>query len=52
MECEQCGTVTDELFDSKVYGLLCSLCAHRQEERSEYGYGLSASTFGFLSEEE
>jgi len=52
MTCEQCGATTSELYDSENYGLLCSRCAFRQEEHSGHGYGLSASTFGFLSETE
>jgi len=49
--CDQCFTITGELVDTE-HGQLCNRCALRQEERSAYGYGLSASTFGFSSETE
>ena len=49
--CDQCGTSDRTLYPTE-YGRLCDPCAYRQDERSEYGYGLSASTFGFLSESE
>jgi DNA-directed RNA polymerase subunit RPC12/RpoP len=50
-ECAQCGTRTREAYPSED-GTLCAPCAHRQNERDEYGHGLAASTFGFLSETE
>lgn len=50
--CSQCDTVTSELMPSEEYGWLCSVCSSRQAEHDEYGHGLSASTFGFLSESE
>jgi hypothetical protein len=46
--CDQCFTITSELSDDG----LCDRCALRQEEHNAFGYGLSASTFGFLSETE
>jgi hypothetical protein len=49
--CEQCFTITAELTDTE-FGPLCDRCLYRQEEHNEYGHGLSASTFGFLSETE
>ena len=52
LQCAQCGTLTAELTDSEDFGLLCSRCAFRQEERGAHGYGLSAGTYGFLSETE
>lgn len=48
--CDQCGTV-DNLTPTE-HGNLCPVCAHRQAERDQYGHGLTASTFGFLSEVE
>jgi hypothetical protein len=53
MPCDQCGTIcrTHDLTPTD-YGDLCPQCAHRQAERSEYGHGLSAGSFGFLSETE
>jgi len=51
-QCSQCDTITSELQEAEDYGFLCSRCAFRQEERSGHGYGLAASTFGFLSETE
>lgn len=48
--CDQCGTV-DNLTPTE-HGDLCPVCLHRQAERDQYGHGLSASTFGFLSEVE
>ena len=50
MTCEQCGNPATQMDDE--YQALCDRCALRQEERSAYGYGLAASTYGFLSEEE
>lgn len=49
--CEHCSTITRDLTETE-HGGLCPQCAYRQDERSEYGYGLSASSFGFLSETE
>lgn len=49
--CEQCGDTTTELTPSE-YGPLCSVCAYRQAEHDQYGYGLSASMFGFIDETE
>ena len=49
--CDQCGYTADRLTLTE-YGDLCDRCAYRQEERSGHGYGLSAGTFGFLSETE
>lgn len=49
--CAQCGTRTRDLAMS-VHGLLCPQCAYRQDEHDQPGYGLSATTFGFTSEEE
>lgn len=49
--CDQCGTRTHQLAPS-VHGPLCQQCAFRQDEHDQPGYGLSATTFGFLSEEE
>lgn len=49
--CVQCGTRTRELTES-VHGPLCAQCAHRQAEHDEPGYGLTPSTYGFLSETE
>lgn len=51
MSCNQCGTRTREL-QSTEWGDLCPLCAFRQNERDQYGYGLAASTFGFRGEDE
>lgn len=52
LTCEQCGGTTSELFDGPNYGLLCSQCAFRQAEHDQPGHGLSACTYGFMSEEE
>lgn len=51
MTCAQCGTTSPELTGS-VHGQLCPQCAHRQNERDQYGHGLAPGTFGFLSETE
>lgn len=44
--CAQCGTVTRELYPWEL-GPICAVCAHRQTERDELGYGLAPSTYGF-----
>jgi hypothetical protein len=49
--CEGCGTVTRELYATD-FGVVCGRCAYHQEGRSEYGHGLSAGTYGFMSEDE
>lgn len=51
LQCEQCGTLTAELYDSENYGLLCSRCAVRQAEHNEPGHGLTPGTYGFTFEE-
>jgi hypothetical protein len=52
LTCEQCGCTTSELYPGDNYGLLCARCAFRQAEHDQPGHGLTASTFGFLSETE
>lgn len=47
--CDQCDTCAP-LIDTG-WGLLCEICAMRQVERDSYGYGLTASTFGFTADD-
>ena len=51
LTCAQCGTRTRELFES-IHGPLCPQCAYRQNEHDQAGYGLAASTYGFIDDKE
>ena len=51
-QCDACGDTAPIAMLHEFAGYLCDRCAYRQDERDEFGYGLSASTFGFLGEDE
>ena len=50
--CDACGTTGPVVEVNEFGGWLCAQCSYRQEEHDQYGHGLSASTFGFLGEDE
>ena len=50
--CDACGTTGPVVEVNEIGDELCAQCSYRQQERDEYGHGLSASTFGFLGEDE
>jgi hypothetical protein len=50
MHCSQCGT-TAHLTPSE-HGDFCPTCTYRQNDRDQPGYGLAASTYGFLGEDQ
>jgi len=49
--CAQCGVSAPIAMRHEDHGALCSLCAARQVERDQPGYGLSPGMFGFTGDD-